>query len=106
MRKVLSALIFALMIGAPTVASAGDGWRDRDYREWRDHRDWRDDRRDWRRDRWDRRDWRDRRWSDSRRDRWERRHWRDRHRRYASRRYVCRTEWYYGYAKRVCYRRY
>lgn len=94
MGKLLSALLFVALAGAPTLASAHDwdGWRDHD------RRDWRNDRRDhdWRRDRWEHRHWGDRRWSDWRR--WDRR--------YAYRDVVCRTYWdYYGYPQRVCYRR-
>ena len=101
MGKLLSALLFAACIAAPTLASARDwdGWRDGDRREWRhDRHD-----RDWRRDRWEhRRDWRDHRWSDWRHDRWYRHHGY----RYADRDVVCRTYWDYdGYPRRVCYRR-
>lgn len=93
MRKLITAaLVFAAMLGTPTVASARDrdGWNDRDRHEWSDRRDWRDDR--------DRRYWRDRdrrhhRWSDRRRHH------------YAGRNVVCRTEWYHGDRRRVCYRR-
>ena len=100
MRKLISALLFAAVLGTPTIASARDrdGWSDRDRYE--RHYD-----RDWRRDRWDaRRDWRDRR-----HHRWSKRHWRD-GRRYSDRyRYrddiVCRTYWWYDYPERVCYRR-
>lgn len=110
MRRLISALLFAAVLGTPTLASARDrdGWSDRDRYERRYDRYERRHDRDWRRDRWDdRRDWRDRR-----HHRGSKRYWRD-HRRYADGyryRYrgdniVCRTYWHYDYPERVCYRR-
>lgn len=108
MRRFISALLFAAVLGTPTLASARDwdGWNDRDRYERRYDRNMR-------RDRWDdRRDWRDHRdWRDRRHHRWSKRHWRDGRRYAEGYRYryrddvVCRTYWRYDYPERVCYRR-